>query len=83
MWSVGCTVYELYTGKILFPGRTNNQMLKLIMQVRGRFTKQLLRRAQFSSQHFDDDANFVQVDTDKVTGKVRGVELIISWTVRC
>jgi len=26
MWSAGCTIYELYTGKILFPGKTNNQV---------------------------------------------------------
>ncbi|TPX33183.1 hypothetical protein SmJEL517_g03792 [Synchytrium microbalum] len=64
-----CTLYELYTGKILFPGRTNNQMLKLIMEVRGRFAKQMLRRGQFSSLHFDDDANFLQLDVDKLSGK--------------
>lgn len=27
MWSAGCTIYELYTGKILFPGKTNNQVI--------------------------------------------------------
>jgi serine/threonine protein kinase len=34
MWSVGCVLYELFTGRILFPGKTNNEMLKLMM-VRG------------------------------------------------
>ena len=34
MWSVGCVLYELFTGKILFPGRTNNEMLKLMMDVK-------------------------------------------------
>lgn len=29
MWSAGCTIYELYTGKILFPGKTNNQVNKI------------------------------------------------------
>ena len=28
MWSIGCVVYELFTGRILFNGRTNNEMLK-------------------------------------------------------
>ncbi len=32
IWSVGCVIYELFTGKILFPGKTNNEMLKLIME---------------------------------------------------
>uniref|UniRef100_A0A7M4DX82 Serine/threonine-protein kinase PRP4 homolog n=1 Tax=Crocodylus porosus TaxID=8502 RepID=A0A7M4DX82_CROPO len=36
MWSVGCTLYELYTGKILFPGKTNNHMLKLAMDLKGK-----------------------------------------------
>jgi len=30
MWSAGCTIYELYTGKILFPGKTNNQVNAII-----------------------------------------------------
>lgn len=29
MWSAGCTIYELYTGKILFPGKTNNQVIEI------------------------------------------------------
>lgn len=36
MWSVGCTLYELYTGKILFAGKTNNHMLKLAMDLKGK-----------------------------------------------
>ena len=40
MWSVGCVLYELFTGKILFPGRTNNEMLKLMMDTKvGRIRK--------------------------------------------
>lgn len=35
MWSIGCVLYELFTGRILFPGRTNNDMLKLMMEVKG------------------------------------------------
>jgi serine/threonine-protein kinase PRP4 len=46
MWSVGCTLYELYTGKILFPGRSNNQMLLLHMELKGRCAAKLLKRAQ-------------------------------------
>ena len=29
MWSVACTLYELWTGSILFKGRDNNEMLKV------------------------------------------------------
>lgn len=30
LWAIGVTIYELYTGKIMFPGKSNNEMLKLI-----------------------------------------------------
>ncbi|TVY43552.1 Serine/threonine-protein kinase [Lachnellula subtilissima] len=69
VWSVGCTLYELYTGKILFTGRTNNQMLRSIMDCRGKFTTKMLKRAQFAHLHFDEMANFRSVEQDKLTGK--------------
>jgi len=70
VWSVGCTLYELYTGKILFTGRTNNQMLRSIMDCRGKFTTKMLKRAKFAHIHFDEMANFRSVEQDKLTGKV-------------
>lgn len=69
VWSIGCTLYELFTGKILFTGRTNNQMLRSIMDCRGKFTAKMLRRAQFAHIHFDEMANFRSVEQDKLTGK--------------
>lgn len=70
MWSIGCTLYELYTGKILFTGRTNNQMLRSIMECRGKFSVKLLKKGQFSPLHFDEMGNFRSVEKDKITGKV-------------
>ena len=70
MWSIGCTLYELYTGKILFTGDSNNQMLKNIMEIRGKFTPKLYRRGHLSNMHFDEMGNFVSVETDKMLGKV-------------
>ncbi|VDO88031.1 unnamed protein product [Haemonchus placei] len=29
LWSIAVTIYEVYTGKIMFPGKSNNHMLKL------------------------------------------------------
>jgi len=29
MWSTACTIFELYTGKIMFPGNSNNQVWNL------------------------------------------------------
>ncbi|KAL8669994.1 MAG: hypothetical protein Q9168_005439 [Polycauliona sp. 1 TL-2023] len=69
VWSVGCTLFELYTGKILFTGRSNNQMLRAIMECRGKFSHKVLRKAEFGRQHFDDLLNFRSIEKDKLTGK--------------
>jgi serine/threonine-protein kinase PRP4 len=69
MWSVGCVLYELFTGKILFPGRSNNEMLKLMMDVKGPFPKKMLKKGIFVEKHFEDDAqlSFALVEEDPVT----------------
>ena len=82
MWSVGCTLYELYTGKIMFPGRTNNQMLKYFMDLRGKeeFPPKLLKRSvelngsgdrsrALVHKHFDEMYNFIYQDVDRITEK--------------
>jgi len=67
LWSVGTTIYELYTGKIMFPGHSNNQMLKLFMELKGKIPNKLIRKGQFRAQHFDESCNFLSHETDKVT----------------
>lgn len=67
LWSAGTTIYELYTGKIMFPGHSNNQMLKLFMELKGKFPNKIIRRGQFRGQHFDESCNFLSHETDKVT----------------
>ena len=68
-WSVGCTLYELFTGKILFTGRNNNQMLRSIIECRGKFSHKTLRKAEFAAVHFDDLLNFRSVEKDRISGK--------------
>lgn len=70
MWAVGCTLFELYTGKILFPGRSNNQMLFMMQDLKGRFTVKQTRRSKFGPSHFDEQNNFLLNDVDKSTGQV-------------
>lgn len=69
MWSIGCTLFELYTGKILFTGRNNNGMLRAIMECRGKFPHKLLRRGALTYEYFDDLLNFRAQEIDKVTGR--------------
>ncbi|XP_072971456.1 uncharacterized protein [Typha angustifolia] len=69
IWSVGCCLYELYTGKVLFPGPSNNDMLRLHMELKGSFPKKMLRKGAFTDQHFDQDMNFHATEEDPVTKK--------------
>jgi serine/threonine-protein kinase PRP4 len=65
VWSLACTLFELYTGRILFPGKSNSLMLyisgcnrlKLFIECKGKFSPKILRRGQFTPQHFDTDYN--------------------------
>ncbi|KAL6571006.1 hypothetical protein OROGR_000556 [Orobanche gracilis] len=70
IWSVGCCLFELYTGKVLFPGATNNDMLRLHMELKGHFPKKMLRKGTFTDQHFDQDLNFLTTEEDPVSKKV-------------
>ncbi|KAI3882783.1 hypothetical protein MKX03_020783 [Papaver bracteatum] len=69
IWSVGCCLYELYSGKVLFPGPSNNDMLRLHMELKGPFPKKMLRKGAFTDQHFDQDLNFHATEEDPVTKK--------------
>jgi serine/threonine-protein kinase PRP4 len=76
IWSIGCTLYELYTGKILFPGRSNNQMLLLHMELKGKFTNRMVKKAVFGEMHFDEAYNFISIEKDRITGQVSGVDCL-------
>ncbi|OQR72872.1 serine/threonine-protein kinase prp4-like, partial [Tropilaelaps mercedesae] len=69
LWSVGCTLYELYTGRIMFAGKTNNEMLKMFMDLKGRFPNKLIKKSPeiLRGKHFDADMNFMYYEVDKVT----------------
>lgn len=68
-------LYELFTGHVMFPGRTNNEMLRLMMAVKGRFPNKILKAhirsyEQMSLEpHFDQDTRFRQYELDALTGK--------------
>lgn len=70
LWSVGTTIFELYTGKILFPGQSNNEMLKFMMDLKGKFPNKIIRKGMFRDQHFDGNYNFLYHEVDKVTHRV-------------
>lgn len=73
MWAVGCTIYELWTGKILFTGRTNNQMIKAFMDCLGWPTERLLKKGLLQNvlEHFEagPPLKFISQEVDQ-QGKV-------------
>ena len=69
MWSVACTLYELYTGKVLFPGKSNNEMLKLMMEIKGKISNKMIKKGTAKDKHFDSNLNFQYLEIDKVTKK--------------
>jgi serine/threonine-protein kinase PRP4 len=63
----------MFTGEFLFPGKDNNEMLKYIMQTKGKFSIKMLKKGVFTDKHFDSNYNFLerQVDTKTWTTTVK------------
>jgi serine/threonine-protein kinase PRP4 len=70
LWSVACCLFELYTGKYLFPGRDNNSMLRHIQDTCGPFNPRMLRKCMFRELHFTDEMVFVTKEKDPATKKM-------------
>jgi len=69
VWALGTTLCELFTGKILFPGRSNNDMLRLFMELKGKIPRKLITSGMVWKQHFDENLDFKHLSYDKVTRK--------------
>ncbi|CAH8598191.1 unnamed protein product [Heterobilharzia americana] len=54
MWSLGCILPELYTGRPLFPGENENEQLACIMEVLGLPSELILEKATRRRVFFDD-----------------------------
>lgn len=69
VFAMGCSLYELFTGKILFAGRSNNDMMRLFMEVKGKMPHKMIKSGQLWKNHFDENLDFKYEDVDKVTRK--------------
>lgn len=76
IWSIGCTLYEMYTGQILFPGKTNNEMLRKMMELKGKFNHRMIKKGKFGINddqfvgHFTDTCDFIAYEWDKLNNQV-------------
>jgi serine/threonine-protein kinase PRP4 len=81
-WAVGCVAAELYTGKILFPGGSNNEMLALFQEARGPLPARMVRKGAFAWKHYEGVGGpggpapppgapvvFARQTVDRVTGR--------------
>jgi len=75
LWSFGTTIFELFSGKIMFPGQTNNHMLKLFMDFKGKIPNKIIRKGQFKDLHFDSSCCFLFHEVDKVTQREKVVPM--------
>jgi len=66
MWSAGATLFELATGRVALVGKTNNVMLKQMIEVCGGFTKQMARDGEYSRKHFSKDGEFLHQEPSVV-----------------
>jgi len=71
MWSLGCTIYEMVTGTGLFTsGSTNNDLLRLQMELLGEIPRRLIKKGVFKAEYFDDQFNFLGHKVDPITGSI-------------
>ncbi|CAG9333022.1 unnamed protein product [Blepharisma stoltei] len=57
MWSFGCMIYELYTGRPLFTGESEHEQLILIMELCGIPSDSMLNQSAKISKFFDEERN--------------------------
>ena len=79
-WAGAATIFELFTGKIMFQGNSNNMMLKCIQEVKGKMPHKLIRKGVFATLHFDPDYDFLYKERDRVSG--REIQRIIKFEQR-
>lgn len=54
----------------MFNGKSNNQMLKCFMDLKGKIPNKVIRKGQFKDSHFDSNGNFLSHEVDKITERV-------------
>merc|ERR1719453_712638 len=69
IFAMGGTLCELFTGKILFRGKSNNDMLRYFMEWKGKIPHKMIKSGTTWKQHFNEELDFKYLDSDPVTRK--------------
>ncbi len=93
MWSCGCTLYELATGKILFVGKSDNDMLSKQMDLKKGMPLRMATEGKYSKDHFTKTGDFLMHEEDPNaldqqptvlrTGGMRGRNLVLRDLANC
>lgn len=78
LWSAACCLVEMYTGQIIFAGKHNNEMLKLHMELSGKFPKKMLKRGAFTAEYFDEQGYFLCQKEEPGTNKTITKKILIT-----
>eukprot|EP00927_Polykrikos_kofoidii_P048926 TRINITY_DN43094_c0_g1_i1.p1 TRINITY_DN43094_c0_g1~~TRINITY_DN43094_c0_g1_i1.p1 ORF type:complete len:645 (-),score=160.80 TRINITY_DN43094_c0_g1_i1:52-1920(-) len=68
-FALGASLFEIFCGKILFPGRSNNDMLRHFMDLKGKLPHKMIKSGLTWKNHFDENLDFKFVDVHKATKK--------------
>eukprot|EP01116_Phalansterium_solitarium_P010489 TRINITY_DN2530_c0_g1_i1.p1 TRINITY_DN2530_c0_g1~~TRINITY_DN2530_c0_g1_i1.p1 ORF type:complete len:616 (-),score=146.60 TRINITY_DN2530_c0_g1_i1:54-1901(-) len=60
IWSLGCIIAELWTGKVLFLNESIPTLLARIIGMFGPFDSELLKKARYASKYFDDSGELYE-----------------------
>lgn len=68
MWSVGCILAELKTGRPLFPAIDENELLEFFIMMIGLPTNDMIDKAKKKSKFFDKDGKLIRSRQSRLHG---------------
>jgi len=66
MWSLGCIIAELTTGRPLFPAIDENELLELFIMVIGIPPPEMIEKAKKKNKFFDKNGKFVRSKQSRI-----------------
>jgi len=70
MWALGCTLFEIFTGKTLITSKSNNDHLLKTMELRGKIPGKVVKKGTVWKSHFTDELDFKHEVEDPGSGQM-------------